>query len=172
MSLPCALLVPSAVFSADRPTPTPRPGTLAAYAQKITLDRSLLGDESGRVILTNEEVAEIGACAAITLGSVVTPSDHHSKKSGSGGSAERTRWRAAHRKQQKVIADLERQLSLLGVEIDHLEKQQRTPKILARLDRAEAKRRHLELETSRAREELARIVRDARRQGAEPGWFR
>ena len=44
--------------------------------------------------------------------------------------------------------------------------------VTARLERAESKLRHLDEEISREREELSRIVRDARRRGAEPGWFR
>jgi hypothetical protein len=170
--LSAALLMPASAFSADRPQPTPRPGTLGAYAQKITLDRSSLGDPSGTVILTNDTVVGFTNDGAITLGTVVTVQHDPSKASSGGSSAERARWRAAHGRQQRVIADLEKQHSLLEIEIGHLEKQQLTPKILARIDRAEAKRRFVEREISRAREELARIVRDARRQGAEPGWFR
>lgn len=162
----------ASVSGSEKPRPTPRPGTLGAYARKITLDRSAFGDPTGRVILNNENVVGIGTDATITLGAVITPAHARSQASSGGSSADRTRVRAAHRKQQKVIADLERQKSLLEIEINHIENQSLTPKILARLERAKSKRRHLEQEISRAREELARIVRDARRQGAEPGWFR
>jgi len=166
------LLIPATGFSADHPRPTPRPGTLGAYARTVTLDRSLLDDSATRVILTNENVADISENATITLGAVVTVGHDVSKATGGGNSADRARWRAAHRKQEKVIADLERQLSLIEIKIDDLERQQLTPRVLARLDRAEAERRHVEQEISRARNELSRIVRDARRHGAEPGWFR
>jgi chromosome segregation ATPase len=161
----------AAGFSADQPRPTPRPGTLGAYAREVTLDRSALGQASGRVIVTNDTV--IGVCegASITLGAV-TMDGLDAPTATRGDSAERTRWRAAHRRQQRVIADLEERMSVLEIEIHHIEDQRLTPKILARLDRAEAKRRHLEHEIRRARDELARIVRDARRHGAEPGWFR
>jgi hypothetical protein len=167
-----ALLISSAAFSADPPKPKPRPGTLGAYARKITLDRSLLGDSAGHLVLTNDTVSGIAEGATITLGAVVTVAPKSSKASSRGGSTDRARWRAVHQKQHKVIADLQQRRSVLEIEISHLKKQQLTPKILARLDRTAAKRRHVEREISRAREELARIVRDARRQGAEPGWFR
>jgi len=167
-----ALVTPTSGLAADPPKPTPQPGTLGAYARTITLDRSALSDSSGRVILTNDTVAGIADGRTITLGAVPSAGPRSSSASGHGGGSTRARWRAAHQRQQRVITDLERQLSLLEIEIDHLEKQQLTPKILARLDRVESKRQHLEQQTARAREELARIVRDARRQGAEPGWFR
>jgi hypothetical protein len=163
---------PASVSGSEKPRPTPRPGTLGAYAREITIDRSAFGDPDGRVILTNENVVGFGTGATITLGAVMTAVHGRSKASSGGSSADRSRVRAAHRKQQQVIADLERQRSLLEVEIRHIDNQSLTPKILARLDRAKSKRRHLDQEISRARDELARIVRDARRQGAEPGWFR
>jgi hypothetical protein len=156
----------------DQPQPTPRPGTLGAYARTVTLDRSALGDQTGRLVLTNGKVERIGDGASITLGSVETAKRVVSKPSKAADSAARERWRSAHQKQRRVIADLERRLSLIEIEIDHIEDQRLTPKTLARLDRAESKRRHLEQEIARAREALARIVRDARREGAEPGWFR
>jgi hypothetical protein len=159
-------------IAADLPKPTPRPGTLGAYASKITLDRSLLDDASGHLVLTNDTVADLAKGTPITLGAVVTVGHGSSKASGGRGSADRARWRAVHQKQQQVIADLEQRRFLLEIEISHLRRQRPTPKILARLDRTEAKGRHLEQEISRAREKLARIVRDARHEGAEPGWFR
>jgi hypothetical protein len=161
----------AAGFSADQPRPTPRPGTLGAYAREVTLDRSALGHPSGRLILTNDSVIGICEGASITLGAV-TIDGLDAPKASRSESAERTRWRAAHRHQQRVVASLEERMSVLEIEIHHIESQQLTPKILARLDRAEAKRRHLEKEIYRAREELAHIVRDARRHGAEPEWFR
>jgi hypothetical protein len=166
-----ASMASAAGLPADQPRPTPRPGTLGAYAREVTLDRSALGQPSGRVVLTNDTVVGVCEGASITLGAV-TMDGLDAPKATRGDNAERTRWRAAHRRQQRVIADLEERMSVLEIEIHHIEDQRLTPKILARLDRAEAKRRHLEHEIRRARDELARIVRDARRHGAEPGWFR
>ena len=166
------LLVSTSGHSSAPPKPTPRPGTLGAYARKITLDRSALGDPSGRVILTNGTVATIGDSAAFTLGAVATTGRSPSRTSDRSNSAERSRWRAAHQRQQRVVSELEQRRSLVETEIEHLEKGRLTPKILARLERAQSKRQHIEHEIARARQELARIVRDARRHGAEPGWFR
>jgi exonuclease VII small subunit len=158
--------------AADPPRPTPRPGSLAAYAAKITLDRSALGDGVDHLILTNDSVAGIAAGGSITLGSLTPAGGKRSNVSGTANDSERSRWQAAHRKQRQVIATLERQRAKLEIEIDQLEDLSLTAKVMARLDRAESKLRHLDEEIARQREALARIVRDARRHGAEPGWFR
>jgi hypothetical protein len=43
---------------------------------------------------------------------------------------------------------------------------------MARLQQLEAKLLQLDRDIAGERARLARIVRDARRRGAEPGWFR
>ena len=160
------------VSATDPPRPTPRPGSLAAYAEKTTLDRSALGDGAGRLILTNDSVAGLAAGGSITLGTVAPADGQELNASGGANDTERSRWQAAHRKQRRVIAVLERQRAKLVTEIDQIEDLGLTAKVMARLDRAESKLRHLDEEIVREREALARIVRDARRRGAEPGWFR
>jgi hypothetical protein len=164
--------IPASISAADPPRPTPRPGSLAAYAEKITLDRSALGDGTGRLILTNDSVAGLAAGGAITLGTVSPSGVKKPTSAGTANDSERARWRAAHTKQRRVIAVLERQRTKVEIEIDQLENLGLTAKVMARLDRAESKLRHLDEEIAREREVLARIVRDARRRGAEPGWFR
>jgi len=162
----------ASVSATDPPSPTPRPGSLAAYAEKITLDRSVLGGGAGRLILTNDSVAGIAAGGSITLGTVTPAGRKMSNASGAANNSERSRWQAAYRKQQQVIAAIERRRSQVENEIDQIEDLGLTAKTMARLDRAESKLRHLDEEIAREREALARIVRDARRRGAEPGWFR
>jgi hypothetical protein len=154
------------------PNPTPRPGTLGAYARSITLKRSTLEDEAGRLVLTNDGVAALGAGAAITLAAVPTSKGDGLKKTDGASSAERSKWRATHKKQQRVIVGLERRRSLLEVEIESLENQRLTIKTMARLQAAEERIQLLDREIAAERAELARIVREARRHGAEPGWFR
>lgn len=172
-------LIPAVVFlatangeTAEPARPTPRPGSLGAYAETVSLNRFALGDGTGRVILTNENVAGLAADGSITLGTV-TPA--MSKELGSAGtvdSSERARWQATHRRQRQVIANLERRRLQLVTEIDQIEDLGLTAKTMARLDRAEAKLRLLDEEIAGERAALARIVRDARQRGAEPGWFR
>ena len=156
--------------TAEPPSPTPRPGSLAAYAEKVTLDRSALDVCEGRVILTNEGVTVLAADGSITLGTV-KQADRKKAKS-VANSSERSRWQAAHGKQREVIADLERRRSRLILEIDQINDLSLTAKTMARLEQSEAKLHLLDGEIAAERAELARIVRNARRRGAEPGWFR
>jgi len=169
-----ALLVASTSINAadPKPKPTPKPGTLGAYAKNITLDRSNVEEKNGRVVLTNENVVILGAGGSIIDGVVATNGRRKPKSSGVADNAERARWRAAHHKQRNVISSLERRRSQLEIEIDHIEDQRLTAKTMARLQGAESKLRHLEGDIAREQQELARIIRDARKRGAEPGWFR
>jgi len=120
-------------------------------------------------MITNNNLEVFAAGGAVTLGSVST---HRSAPVTQPDAAERARWRKAYHKQRGVIAGLERRRNLLEVEIDHIEDGQLTAKNLARLDHVEAKARVLDGEIRREQGELSRIVREARRHGAEPGWFR
>ena len=158
--------------AADPPKPTPRPGTLGAYAKNLTLDRSVLGNGDGRVILTNDNVTALAPDGSMTLGTVTQAGPIDSKTSGRADNSERSRWQAAHHRQRQVITGLERRRSQLETEIDQIQDLGLTAKTMARLDRAKSKLHHLDKEIAAERSELARIVRDARRRGAEPGWFR
>ena len=161
------MLAAAATMAAEQPRPVraPQPGTLAAYARRITLRQT----ETGRVVITNENLGEHAAAGTVTLGTVSMGGAAATK---APDAAERTRWRNAYQKQRQVITGLERRRALLEVEIDHIEDGALTAKNLARLDRAEAELRVLDEEIKQERAELSRIVREARRHGAEPGWFR
>jgi len=166
-----SLVAAAALVAAENPTPTPTPrsDSLAAYARHITLNRSRAGDGADRLMITNENLEMFAAGGAVTLGSLPT---HSSAPATQPDAAERERWRKAFHVQRQVIAGVERRRTLLEVEIDHIEDGPLTAKNLARLDHAEAKARVLDGEIRRERGELSRIVREARRHGAEPGWFR
>ncbi len=116
-----------------------------------------------------DELEVFAAGAAVTLGSPPTGGTAPAQQP---DAAERARWRKAYHEQRKVVAGLERRRTLIEVEINHIEDGQLTTKNLARLDRAEAKAQSLDEEIKRERSELAKIVREARHHGAEPGWFR
>lgn len=166
-----SVLAAAALVTAENPTPTPmpQPGSLAAYASRLTLNRSRVDDGTDRLMITNDNLEVFAAGGAMTLGSASTNGAAPAKQP---DAAERARWRTAYLKQQNVIAGVERRRTLLEVEIDHIEDGQLTAKNLARLDHAEAKARVLDEEIKQERGELARIIREARRHGAEPGWFR
>jgi hypothetical protein len=167
-----AIFAVAQITNADDPAarPTPQPGTLAAYAKKTTLNSSALVDDSGRLTLTNAKMAEIAADGRIILGVTVVAARKPLKSE--PGTAERARWRKVYFKQRDAIRALERRRALIEVEIDHIEDGRLDARGLARLERAEAKLRLLDKEIRDERNELARIVREARRHGAQPGWFR
>ena len=166
-----SVLAAAALVTAENPTPTPtpQPGSLAAYASRLTLNRSRAGDGADRLMITNDNLEVFAAGGAVTLGAGPTGDAAPAKQS---DAAERAHWRKAYRKQSQVIAVVERRRTLIEVEIDHIEDGRLTAKNLARLDHAKAKARVLDEEIEQERGELARIVREARRHGAEPGWFR
>jgi hypothetical protein len=149
---------------------TPLPGTLAAYAQRTTLNSSALRDDSGHLTLTNAKLAELSANGTINLGAASVAARTPIK--GEPSDAVRAKWRKAYFKQRDVITALERRRALLEVEIDHIEDGRLDVRGLARLERAEAKLRLLDKEIRDEHQELARVVREARRHGAQPGWFR
>ena len=90
-------LIAACALAADPPRPTPRPGTLGAYAARITLDRSALSDETGRVVLTNDNVVALGVGGSITLGAVATTGRKQARSQSVADNVERARWRAAGR---------------------------------------------------------------------------
>ena len=149
---------------------TPQPGTLAAYAKKNALDGSALRDENGRLTLTNAKLAELCAQGTIILGAAAVAARAPIEDEPSA--AVRAKWRKAYFKQRDVITALERRRALLEVEIDHIEDGRLDVRGFARLERAEAKLRLLDKEIRNEHQELAKIVREARRHGAQPGWFR
>ncbi len=154
------------------PTPTPRPGTLSDYARRNSLKTSGVADASGRVVISTATLSEVADKGTITIGGTSATGKDRLPTPSTASPSERARWRTAHNKQKQVITGLERRRSQLEIEIDHIGNQKLTIKTMASLQRAEAKLRQLDGEISAERAELARIVRDARRHGAEPGWFR
>jgi hypothetical protein len=167
------LAVSATVFTDQpKPRPTPRSGSLGAYARTITLNREKLAAADGRVVLTNERVSSTAEGGTISLGAVEIPGAKSSPSRGVADRAEQARWRAAYRKQRQQIAGLERRHDRVEIEIDHIKRQRLTIKTMARLQRAEAMKNQLGQDIAAERAELSRIVRDARLRGAEPGWFR
>jgi hypothetical protein len=149
---------------------TPPPGTLATYAKKISLNSSALRDDNGRLTLTNANMAEVCANGTIILGVAAVAARTPIKDE--PDDADRARWRKIYFKQRDAITVLERRRALLELEIDHIEDGRLDVRGLARLERAEAKLRLLDQEIRDEHNKLARIIREARRHGAEPGWFR
>jgi len=164
----------AAIAAAEEPlpSPTPRPGTLAAFASAAELDRSRFGTVDGAIVITGDNLAELGEGAVLTLAEEpaadlpkLTPVDPVDPKL-------RARWRRAVLAQSRVIARLEARRTTAEAELDRLERGRLDARTLDRIEKAEAKLAQIVAEIARERAELSRIVREARKEGAEPGWFR
>lgn len=165
------VLLAAEALAADEPTrtPTPRPGTLADYASRVSLNAPAALDGSGEITITSSNLAELADRGRLIRGAVEAPRPTASSASRSG---DREHWRDRYFEQRRVVAALESKSARLAAEIDRLESGRLTAAVMARIDRAEIELRLLEREVRDAKSELRRIVRDARRHGAEPGWFR
>jgi hypothetical protein len=154
------------------PTPTPRSGTLAAYASVTPLDRTCLVNEMTTVVITGDNLAELGEGAVLTVVAepaaefvaVDLPEPVDSKT--------RERWRNKVMAQRKVIERLDARRKTVEAEIDRLERGGLDSRTLDRLEKAESKLGRVDSEIRRERLELSRIIRRARKVGAQPGWFR
>lgn len=165
-----ALCLAGSAFAADAPSPTPRPGTLAEYASRVRLRSTGAADAPAGLTLDGAALAELARQGTLTLGAVaVGPS---LPPAATATAADRERWRSRYLAQQRAIDGLERRRARLAAELDRLESGRLSASVMARIDRAESELRSLDEDIRSERAELARIVRDARGHGAEPGWFR
>ncbi|MCU0235365.1 MAG: hypothetical protein MUE90_15205 [Thermoanaerobaculales bacterium] len=164
---PC--LVGSA-FAADPPRPTLRPGTLAEYASRVRLRSTGASGAAAGLTLDGTALAELARQGSLTLGAVAV--DASLPPPAAATAADRARWRSRYLAQQRVVEGLERRRLRLAGELDRLESGRLSAAAMARIDRAESELRALDEDIRSERAELARIVRDARGHGAEPGWFR
>lgn len=160
------------------PTPTPNPRSLAQLAGRLELDRSALGGE-GAVVITNDNLAGLAAAGRLstTAGVGASTPPATATPSPREDASLRKRWRTAYRRQRERVFALEEQLARLDLEVAAAEEADRSrpPGRARRPDRAPAlrqRREALAARLDRERSELRRIVREARADGAQPGWFR
>jgi hypothetical protein len=171
----CGLIAAAGLGSAtaspsEKPMPTPRPGSLAAYAGTIKLRETAATDESGRVTISNANIQSIGCTTKLIAGPARLPPQPTPDLRDE--SKRRAHWRSLYFKQQRRVLELERKQREIESDIDLIEDGRLTPRSLARLARAEARLHEIENEIRRQRSELGRIVFEARQEGAQPGWFR
>jgi hypothetical protein len=166
------LLTAFCVTAAAEEPPASRPPTsLTELARHLKLRGAALTDDDGRITIDNETVATAASAARVTVGSGssrppaadwITEPDE----------SDRALWRKRFERQQAKIAACERRLAAVDRDIGLLNRQRVTPRVLARLEAARAKRIGLEQDLREQRRELVRLIREARRHGAQPGWFR
>ena len=168
------LIANSAVGAATRtadelsPTPTPRPRRLG----DIKLKTEATVEKDGRVVISDANIADLAGRGSVTVGGKETTQTAMSKPRKTPSRKDRERWRTKVLDQKGVIVGLERKRLRIEAQIDLIEDGRLTPRALARIQRAEIDLRAVEREIRTAKAELGRLVREARRHGAEPGWFR
>jgi hypothetical protein len=153
---------------------------LGEVAERIELDRTHLDPDRKVVAITDETVSELGRHGRLTTASppsavpsptVVSPTP------ASAAAGRRSYWRkrvlAQAQRVEKCRAGLER----LDAAIDALEdaafdRGSKGARDWARAGEMKRRREIAESECVREQAELSRLVRAARKEGAQPGWFR
>ena len=183
------------VQAADSPTPTPtktpRPAG-GTSLNEMAKDTELKGGEKGKtIVITNENLSEYAEKGSVTAASetdtpnrrpvrdplkveVVPPSDpQHTDE-------RRRYWQGQYKSQVELVASLRYQIIILDGEIPGLwrdfyawdDPAYRDGVLKPKLDAATKRRTKMEQDLVAAEAKLSQIKSDARRDGAEPGWFR
>jgi len=154
------------------PRPTPKPGTLAAIASSRSLNRAPELDQKGVIVITDENLEHLGKGAALTLmtSTIADPSateaDHRADPK------TREKWRKKVLAQSSVISRIEARRADGEAELNRLERGKLDGRTLDRIAKAESKLRAIDAEIRAEKAQLSTIIRQARKEGAQPGWFR
>jgi septal ring factor EnvC (AmiA/AmiB activator) len=148
----------------------------------MTIDRTAIEQSDGSMVITNDTVERLGELGVLTSGSYevgsAEPSANRRGATDSKTEAKRrTRWRRKVDEQRAQIAKVETELARVDAKIDSLEDAafaggRGAARIWARVEEAKRIRTIVESQLERERAKLAAIVREARKNGAQPGWFR
>ena len=183
------------VHAAESPTPTPtrtpRPSG-GTTLNEMAKDKELKGGEKGKaIVISNENLSEYAEKGGITAAEggetpkrrpvrdplkveMVAPSDpQHSDE-------RRRHWQNRYKSQVELVASIRYQIVVLDGEIPGLwrdfyawdDPMYRDGVIKPKLDAATKRRAKLEQDLVAAEAKLSQIKSDARKDGAEPGWFR
>jgi len=152
--------------------PTRAPATLAAYAAGRRLEGDAARATDGHIELTNANLGALGERGALTRsdGPVATPAATRSPRA--VDPRVKRRWQAAVARTRDAVSRLERRRAALERQLDRVRDARPTARTLAREDALREQLRALDVELGAARSELSKVQRAARRDGAEPGWFR
>jgi septal ring factor EnvC (AmiA/AmiB activator) len=134
------------------------------------------------VIITSDSVESLAKTGKLTVGSLqdrATPSKPRPGEPRSDQDHDRLEhsWRAKVQKQQDQVAKISRAMKRIDLKIDALESHVVGSRTSAARRRAEIKelkgrRAMLAHQLTREKARLGSLIRTARQQGAEPGWFR
>ncbi len=191
----------AAIAAASDPTPTPTrtpvsgsDATLSDVAGTITLDKDALASEGG-IVISDENLERYAGEGRLT--EVTKPGQGAGRRgladvTGTGGQIEgqapgfgeteekKQYWQAQYARQLDLVTEIRDQIDILDYEIPGLwrdfyawdDPMYRDGVIKPKLDQALAKRQKLETDLQRAEADLSDIKLRARRDGAQPGWFR
>lgn len=154
------------------PTPTPRPGSLAALAGSTSLNLDVGNQDAGPTTITNADLSTLADTAVITVMTDTAAEFDQVEVSRRADPKTRDKWRKRVTAQKKRIATLEAKKAAVEEEINRLERGSLNARALDRIEQAEVKLRAIEKEIFAAERALSRIVHEARKEGAKPGWFR
>ena len=196
MAAMAAIMVLTGViaFAVADPTPTPGPTptgkqTLNEVAKDKKLNKEAAGEMGGPIVITNENLDDYASQGELThiKGSIknlaegphaagvvmVDPEAHQANQ-------RKYYWQQLYTQQMSKIASLKRQIQQLDRDIPGLwndfysrdDPAYRDGVVKPKLDASLKKREELEAQLAHEEPKLERIKIDARRDGAEPGWFR
>jgi septal ring factor EnvC (AmiA/AmiB activator) len=159
---------------------------LGDIAWQIKLDRSAVEPEAEpggeTIVLTNESIRQLRGQRMLTGSSSSTPAatqvdSEQLRQRAAQREKLRKHWRKLYDAQRERVRKVEGELAMIEVKISSLADQtggsgskQQTAR--ARLVEARQKRRIIADRLQREQDRLQSIIGQARRQGAEPGWFR
>lgn len=175
---------------AVRPTPTPRPRTLADIAKTLRLRAASKeqGQASGRIVITDSNLQEYAEKGGLTTASGQKPRPGTRPPALNAGQsraeaeqeAKRREWRAKYQKQAALVGSMKTRIKELDEQIPGLWRQfyawddpaYRDGVIKPKLDKFLNERNALAKRLPQEEAKLPDIVEQARRDGAQPGWFR
>jgi septal ring factor EnvC (AmiA/AmiB activator) len=151
-----------------QPTPTPRPGTLAALAKSTSLTR----DGTTSIFITDDNLAELSGGAVVTMLTTTASEPTEITTSAAIDPKRRSQWRNKVLAQGKRIANLQRKRASVKATINSLERGRLNSRALDNIAKAKADLQAIDSQIRDEKSQLSRIVREARKEGAQPGWFR
>lgn len=178
--------------SEPTPTPTPRPAggqSLTDVAKDTKLNTEAAGATDGSIVITNENLQEYASKGKVTEAKpavnreavgpnapgveMVDPEEQQALQ-------RKYYWQGKYVQQLSKVQSLRRQIQQLDTDIPGLwndfysrdDPAYRDGVIKPKLDQALNRRKELEQQLAEAEPMLERIKIDARKDGAEPGWFR
>ena len=182
----------AALANPSEPTPTATPEAtssgreihLGEYAARATLDRTGTEGDDGAVVITNDTITRLAARGALTTVSpgggarVAAPTSVPSPRTAATPSAaRRSYWQRKVDAQRDAIAEAQEDVARLTARIEALEDAafqggRRATRLWAQVEETKGLLRVAQRRLARERDRLDAIIRQARREGAEPGWFR